>query len=69
MTEPMPTSDIKRKFPGWWELNLLLQTVDLDDSIEHLFVVAFFYYKNVNQKRNIYNEVYPPITEKQKILD
>ena len=70
MTKPMPTGSIKKKVPSWQEFNLLLETVDLDDSIGHLFVVdIFFGYKNATQKKKIYNEIYPPIIEKQKILD
>ena len=32
-------------------------------------VDIFCDYKNATQKQKIYNEIYPPITEKQKILD
>ena len=70
MREPVPTGSIKKKVPSWREFNLLLETVDLDDPIGHLFVVDIFYdHKNATQKQNIYNEIYPPIIEKQKILD
>ena len=52
MTKPMPTGSIKKKVPSWQEFNLLLETVDLDDSIGHLFVVdIFFGYKNATQKK------------------
>ena len=39
----MPTDIIKKKVPSWREFNLLLETVDLDDSIGHLFIVDFFF--------------------------
>ena len=66
----MPTDSIKKKVLSRREFNLLLETVDLDDSIGHLFVVdIFFDYKSATQKQKIYNEIYPPIIEKQKILD
>ena len=42
MTKSMPTGSIKKKVPSWREFNLLLETVDLDDSIGHLFVVDIF---------------------------
>ena len=38
----MPTGSIKKKVPTWPEFNLLLETVDLDDSIGHLFVGDIF---------------------------
>ena len=42
MTKPMPAGSIKKRVPSWREFNLLLETVDLDDSIVHLFVVDNF---------------------------
>ena len=40
MTKPMPTGCIKEHpAPSWLKFNLLLETVDLDDKIGHLFVV------------------------------
>ena len=39
MTKPMPTGSIKKKVPRWRVFKLLLETVDLDDPIGHLFVV------------------------------
>ena len=70
MTKAMATSIIKKKVPSWRGFNLLLKTVDLDDPIGHLFVVDIFYdHKNAIQKQKIYNKIYPPIIEKQKMLD
>ena len=41
MTKPIPTGCIKEHpSPSWLEFNLFLETVDLDDKIEHLFVVG-----------------------------
>ena len=41
MTKPMPTGCIKEHlFPSWLEFNLFLETIDLEDQIGHLFVVA-----------------------------
>ena len=39
MTKPMPNGSIKKKVPRWRVFKLLLETVDLDDPIGHLFVV------------------------------
>ena len=40
MTKPMLTGCIKEQLPPLWlKFNLLLETVDLDDEIGHLFVV------------------------------
>ena len=70
VTKPMPIDSIKKKVRTWREFNLLLEMGDLDDPIGHLIVVDTFYdYKNETQKQNIYNQIYPPIIEKQKILD
>ena len=50
--------------------NLLLEKVSLDDPIGHLFVVDIeFDQKNVTKKQFLYNEILPPIIEKQKVLD
>ena len=70
MTKPLPTGSIQKKVPSLREFNLLRETVNLDNSIGHLFVVEYFFdYKNATQKQKIYNGIYPPMIEKQKILD
>ena len=47
-----------------------LETVDLDDSIGHLFTVdIFFDEKNTTRKQLLYNEIFPPIIENQKTLE
>ena len=39
MTKPLPTGRIKKeKTPSWRKFNLLLETVDFDDPVGHLFV-------------------------------
>ena len=42
MTKPVPTSTSENKVPSWREFNLLLETVDLNDSIGNVFVVDTF---------------------------
>ena len=70
MTKPMPTGSIKEKSPSWGEFNFLLETVDLDDKIGHLCVVDIrFDYKRVSNRVLMYNEIFPPVIEKKKILD
>ena len=60
----MSTECIKERTPSWSKFNLLLETVDLDSETEHLVIVDIeFDYKNI-----LYNEILPPIIEKQKIL-
>ena len=71
MTKTFPTGGIKKhKPPDWRKLNLMLETVDLDDPVGHLFVVDIFYdYKNASSKQKLYNEIFLPIIEKHKIID
>ena len=71
MTKPMPIGFIKEyPSPSWLELNLLLKTVNLDDKIEHLFVVDIkFDEKRAPEREYMYSEILPPFIEKQKILE
>ena len=71
ITRPMPTGCIKQNnSPSWLESNLLLEKVSLEDPIGHLFVVDIeFDEKNATKKQYMYHEIFPPIIEKQKILD
>ena len=50
--------------------NLLLESVSLEDRIGHLYIVDIeFDTKNASEKILAYNEIYPPIIEKQKVID
>ena len=71
MTRPMPTGCIKQNnSPSWLEFNLLLEKVSLEDPIGHLFVVDIeFDEENATEKQYMYNEIFPPIIEKEKILE
>ena len=71
MTKLMPTGCIKEKEPpSWLDFHILLETVDLDDSIRHLFIVdIFFDEKNATEKELLDNEIFPLSLEKQKTLD
>ena len=56
--------------PTWRTFNVLLEKVDLDDPVGHLFVVdTKFDYEKATPRQRIYNEIYPSIIEKQKIID
>ena len=44
--------------------------VDLDDAVGDLFVVDIsFDYEKATPRQRVYNEIYPSIIEKQKIID
>ena len=48
----------------------MLEKVDFEDEIGHLFVVdIIFDLKNATKRQLVYNEIYPPIIEKKKIID
>ena len=68
MTKSLPTGCIKdNKDISWETFNFLLETVSLDDKIGHLYIVDIeFDVKNATKKQFAYNEIYPPIIEKQK---
>ena len=53
MTKPMPTGCIKEKeLLSWLDFHILLETVDLDDSVGQIFIVdIFFDEKNATKKQ------------------
>ena len=71
MTKSLPTGGIKDNSDlSWKTFNLLLERVSLEDRIGHLYIVdTEFDTKNASEKILAYNEVYPPIIEKQKVID
>ena len=46
----MPTGSIKKNVPSWREFNIL-ETVDFDVSIGHLFAVDIFFTKKTQRKK------------------
>ena len=70
MTKPLPTGCIKHNKEIFWEtFNFLLQSVSFDDKIGYLYIVDIeFDVKNATEREYAYNEIYPPIIEKQKQL-
>ena len=71
MTKPLPTGCIKDDSDiSWVTFNFLMETVDFKDTIGHLYIVDIeFDYENATEKMMAYNEIYPPIIEKHKIID
>ena len=71
MTRPMPTGCIKQNAsPSWVTFNLLIEKVSLEDKIGHLFVVGIeFDFNNASHRQLTYNEIFPPIIEKKKIME
>ena len=63
MTKPLPTGCIKDDNDLSWEkFNILLEKVDFEDEIGHLFVVdIMFDLKNATKRKLVYNEIYLPI--------
>ena len=66
MIKPMPTGCIKEKdLLCWLDFHILLETVDSNVSIGHLFIVdIIFDRKNATEKQLLYNEIIPLIIEK-----
>ena len=67
MTKPLPTGCIKDDSDiSWATFNFLIETVDFKDTIGYLYIVNIeFDYENATEKMMAYNEIYPPIIEKQ----
>ena len=66
MTKALPTCCIKDNDDlSWKTFNVLLEIVDLEDKIGHLYIVnIMFDAKNTFKKQLVYNEIYPPIIQK-----
>ena len=71
MTKPLLTGTIKDNSDiSWGTFNLLLESFSLEDKTGHLYIVDIeFDYENASKKQIVYNEIYPPIIEKQKTTD
>ena len=70
MTKPLPYGCIKKKdkVPTVTEFNKILDCISHDDRIGHLFTVDIKFY-NINEKTLLFNEIYPPIFQKNKKID
>ena len=71
MTKPLRTGCIKDSDDiSWKTFNFLLESVSFEDAIGHLYIVDIeFDFKNATEREYAYNEIYPPIIEKQRIID
>ena len=71
MTKPLPIGCIKDdKDISWETFNFLLETVSFEDKIGYLYIVDIeFDVKNATKREFAYNEIYPPIIEKQKTIN
>ena len=50
------------------EFNKILDRISHEGSIGHLFVVDIKF-NEINSKTSLFNEIYPPIFEKNKKMD
>ena len=71
MTKPLPTGCIKENTNfSWVDFNIFIESVHLTDKIGYLIVAdIFFDGKTANEKQLLYNETFPPVIEKQTILE
>ena len=53
--------------PSCEELKQLLKAITLEDKIGHIFTVNIEF-SNINPKTLLFNEIFPPIFEKNKII-
>ena len=70
MTKPLPYGCIKKRnsVPSLQELAEILENVTLKDTLGHLFIVDIKF-SDINPKTLLFNEIYPPIFEKNKKID
>ena len=70
MTKPLPYGCIKKqdKVPSMTEFNKMLDCISHDDKIGNLFTVDIKFH-NINEKTLLFNEIYPPIFQKNKKID
>ena len=71
MTKPLPTGCIKDSDDiSWKTFNFLLESVSFEDTIGHLYIVDIeFDFKNATERDFAHNDIYPPIIERQRIID
>ena len=69
-TKPLPCGCIKKRDrpPILAEFNKILDEISHKDSAGHLFIVDIKF-NNVNPKTLLFNELYPPIFEKNKKME
>ena len=70
MTKPFPYGCIKKQehVPSMTEFNKILDKISHNNNIGHLFILDIKFH-NVNPKTLLFNEIYPPIFEKNKKME
>ena len=70
MTKPLPYGCIKKQehVPSIIEFSKILDKISHEDNIGHLFIEDIKFH-NVNSKALLFNEIYPPIFEKNKNME
>ena len=70
MTKPLPYGCVEKQenVPSILKFNKILDRVSHEDHIGHLFVVDIKF-QNINEKTLLFNEIYPPIFEKNKRME
>ena len=70
VTKPLPYGCIKKQPhpPSMLEFNKIFDRISHEDSIGHLFVVDIKL-NEINPKTLLFDEIYPPIFEKNKKMD
>ena len=71
MTKRLPTGCIKDYDDiSWKTFNFLLENVSFEDALGHLYIVDIeFDTKSATETELAYNEIYPPIIEKQRTIN
>ena len=67
MTKPLPYGCIRKQkeVPTLNQLNRMLDAVDHNHAIGHLFTVDIKF-NEINEKTLLFYEIYPPVFEKKK---
>ena len=70
VTKPLPYGCIKKQehVPSMTEFNKILDKISHDNNTGHFFIVDIKFH-NVNPKTLLFNEIYPPIFEKNKKME
>ena len=70
MTKPLPCGCIKKQdeVATFIEFNKILDSLSPDHNIGHIFTVDIKFH-NINEKTLSFNELYPPVFEKNKKVD
>ena len=70
MTKPLPYGCIRKNDcpPAVTEFNKIINEISHEDSVGRLFIVDIKF-NDINPKTLLFNELYPPIFEKNKKME